>query len=56
MPEALDCMRGAAEVYRAGGVSHWLPVAEESVARLEAKLATVGGDPPRSDPPPEAER
>lgn len=39
--EAVACMRRAAEVYRAGGVSYWLPVAEESIARMEGVLAQL---------------
>lgn len=40
LKEAVACMRRAAEIYREGGVGYyWLPVAEESIARMEEKLA-----------------
>ncbi len=45
MAEALACMQGAIEVYQNGGVSHWLPVAEASVARMQTKLAAMEGRP-----------
>lgn len=45
-------MREAAEVYRKGGVSYWLPVAEESIARMETKLValTAAADGSANDP------
>ena len=37
--DALGRMRDAAEVYREGGNSYWLPVAEERITAMEAALA-----------------
>ena len=37
--DALGRMRDAAEVYREGGNSYWLPVAERRIAAMEAALA-----------------
>jgi tetratricopeptide (TPR) repeat protein len=39
MAEAIVCLRDAALVYREGGNSHWLPVAERRITKLEAALA-----------------
>ena len=39
MTEALDAMYDAAQVYREGGNSHWLPIAEERIKAMEATLA-----------------
>jgi len=37
--DALGRMRDAAEVYRQGGNSYWLPIAERRIAAFEARLA-----------------
>jgi hypothetical protein len=39
MAEALDCMRNAAEVYREGGNTYWLPIAEQGIEEFAAQLA-----------------
>ena len=39
--EAIGCMRVAAEVYREGDVTYWLPVAERRVREMEAALAAM---------------
>ena len=41
MTAAIGCMRDAADVYREGGVSYWLPIAEERVKAMEAALAKM---------------
>ena len=41
MAEALDCMRNAAAVYRDGGNSYWLPIAEQRIREIEAQLAAM---------------
>ncbi len=39
LAQALGHMRGAAEVYRDGGNSYWLPIVEQRIAAFEADLA-----------------
>jgi hypothetical protein len=39
--EAIACMRGAIEVYRKGGESNWLPIAERRVDEMEAELSRM---------------
>ena len=39
--EAIACMRDAAQVYREGNVSYWLPKAEERIEAMEAALAAM---------------
>ena len=53
MEAALVAMRGAADVFREGGVSYWLPRAEENIRRMEAALAALrgGAAAPRQPPP-----
>ena len=41
MTAAIGCMRDAADVYRAGRVSYWLPIAERRVKAMEAALAKM---------------
>ena len=41
MAAAITAMRGAAEVYREGGNTYWLPIAEDSIRRMEAELAAL---------------
>ena len=41
LEEAIVCMRDAAEVFRQGNVTHWLPVAERRVGEMEAALAAM---------------
>jgi tetratricopeptide (TPR) repeat protein len=41
MAAALEAMRGAAEVYRQAGDSHWLPIAEQRVGEIEGQLAAM---------------
>jgi len=41
LAEAVRCITDAAEVYRDGGMGYWLPVAEESLARMQGKLAAI---------------
>ena len=41
LEEAIACMRDAAEVYREGNVTQWLPEAEQRVAEMEAALAAM---------------
>jgi tetratricopeptide (TPR) repeat protein len=41
MVEALDCMRDAAEVYRDGGNTYWLPIAERRIGEIDAQLAAL---------------
>jgi hypothetical protein len=41
MVEALDCMRDAAEVYREGGNTYWLPIAERRIRDIDAQLAAM---------------
>ena len=44
LTDAITCMTDAAEVYRAAGVSYWLPIAESSLAGMRAKLASMTAD------------
>jgi len=48
---ALDRMRDAAEVYREGGNSYWLPIAEKRIAEIEADLAAWPASEPAAPPP-----
>ena len=41
MTEAIASMRNAAEVYRQGNVTYWLPIAEQRIAAMEATLAKM---------------
>jgi len=41
LEEAIRCMNGAAEIYREGHVSQWLPVAESRSATMKAELAKM---------------
>ena len=41
MTEAIASMRNAAEVYRQGNVTYWLPIAEQGIAAMEAALAKM---------------
>jgi tetratricopeptide (TPR) repeat protein len=41
MAEALGCMRDAAEVYREGGNTYWLPIAERRIRDIDAQLAAM---------------
>ena len=41
LEEAIACMRDAAEVYRQGNVTYWLPIAERRVREMEAALAAM---------------
>ena len=41
MTEALTCMRSAAEVYQQSKETYWLPVAQRSVAEMEAELVEL---------------
>ena len=41
MAEALGCMRGAAEVFREGGNTYALPIAERRIEEIEAQLAAM---------------
>ena len=38
MNDALTCVRNAAAIYQEGQVSHWLRVAEQQIAEIEAQL------------------
>ncbi len=39
--EAIDCMRDAAQVFREGGNTHWLPFAERRITELQAVLSKM---------------
>jgi tetratricopeptide (TPR) repeat protein len=41
LQEAIDAMTEAAEVYAEGGIAYWLPVAEESLERMRARLVEM---------------
>ena len=41
LEEAISCMRDAAEVYREGNVTYWVPEAERRVREMEAALAAM---------------
>ena len=44
LAKAIACMAYAVDFFRDGGASYWLPTAEDSLARMRGKLATMTTD------------